>query len=652
MPLRILFQTFLLFGVLTAPSFGRGVTLHVSQLGDGSDGSSWAKAYRSIQAALDAIPDDKGGHRILVRPDVYVEAMLSPTHPGAAGAYNELIGDFDGSLGSGARGYVVLDAGDPSKGFKSYDWWGNIRSNQEGWSPEHTDPTFSAIIWDRWKLKNLYATGGDGGLFWDLTNRVEPFTVVVEDCVGIGRAFGGGVASCLSRAEEPITFRRCHLWALDWWGDTAAAYVRVENETMPETPDVVFEDCTMAGPQCALKGGNFGFDTAMRIRLDRCRLVALNFSQPHGTPIDGVIQSVERGELLHVDLVDTTVMGYKVFGVRVNKETVDQMTYTTSGNVLAYVQFQQEVPKGFHRLDRWPTEVFQSILPPSPPHRGVNFESTEIVKKNLCEITPFVWEGRLMHMECIRPGSGGSREDYYLSIKDPETGEEISRFAEGYGLACAHVHEGKFYAFASRFENGDWNDVTLFKSPDLKDWESRRVIEQENEHLFNSSVCEGPEGFVMAYESNDRRWPAFTTKFAVSKDLENWTKLPEAGFGTDRYTACPCIRFVDGHYYVLYLERRAPSHRYETYITRSVDLRTWELSAANPVLVPNEIDDGVNASDPDLLEWGGKTYVYYSVGDQLTWMNMKRGVYPGTIDDFYRSWFEIPGIPDTGVFAK
>src|SRR5690606_36439267 len=132
----------------------------------------------------------------------------------------------------------------------------------------------------------------------------------------------------------------------------------------------------------------------------------------------------------------------------------------------------------------------------------------ELIKKDLCEITPIVWKGRLRHMECIRPGSGGERKDYYLRIVDAETGEELARFAEGDGLACAHVEEGVFYAFASRFENGDWNDVTLFKSSDLKNWESKKVIQQENEHLFNSSVCKGPDGYAMVYESNDPQWPA------------------------------------------------------------------------------------------------------------------------------------------------
>ena len=103
------------------------------------------------------------------------------------GLYNSLEGDFDGSLGSGTSGWVVIDSGDPVKGFKSYDWWGTIRSTSKGWSPAHTEATFSAIGWDRWSLRRLYATGGDAGLFWDCTDKVEPFTVLVEDCIGIGQ---------------------------------------------------------------------------------------------------------------------------------------------------------------------------------------------------------------------------------------------------------------------------------------------------------------------------------------------------------------------------------------------------------------------------------------------------------------------------------
>jgi alpha-L-fucosidase len=153
----------------------------------------------------------------------------------------------------------------------------------------------------------------------------------------------------------------------------------------------------------------------------------------------------------------------------------------------------------------------------------------------------------------------------------------------------------------------------------------------------------------MAYESNDPSYPPFTIKFAHSPDLENWRKMPDAIFGTDRYAACPAIRFVDGYYYVLYLEHRRPRWVFETYITRSKDLRHWALSASNPVLRATGLEEGINASDPDLIEFQGKTYLYYSVGDQRTWMNIKRAVYPGTMETFLKSWYMLPGIEDHGT---
>ncbi len=626
----------------------QGITLYVSKLGDNSDGRTWATAFTTVQAALDAIPDARGGHRVVIRPDTYMEANLSVPYPGAPGAYNLLIGDVNGSLGSGTTGQVILDAGDPEKGFKSYDWWSTIRATQQGWSQEHQDATFSAICWDRWILRNLYATGGDAGFFWDCTNRVEPFTVIVEDCISIGRAFGGGVASCLSRTEEPIVFRRCTLWALDWWGDTGAAYVRVENEAMPDQPDVYFEDCVLASPQCALKGGNFGFHTYTRAKASRCRLVVLNFSQPVGTPSDGIIVSVQNGKYFHVDLEDSTLMGYKVFGVKVDTDSVSDLHYTTTGDVKAYVQYTQAIPEGIHRLSHWPADLFSAISPPLPDRDIPVLNRQDVVARDLCEVSHVHWQGRLCRMECIRPGEGGTHSDYYLLLRDAETGEELARFAEGYGLASAFVDGDTFYAFASRWEDGNWNDVTRFSSKDLNQWETAVAITQENEHLFNSSVCKGADGYVMAYESNDSAYPAFTIKFATSTDLNSWAKLPEATFGTNRYTACPFITYAHGYYYVLYLEHRSPRWLFETYITRTGDLKNWELSASNPVLSPDILGEGINVSDPDLIEHEGKTRLYYAAGDQLKWMNIKWAEFDGDLAGFLETWYRAPGIPDSG----
>ena len=634
--------------IFAAAAQSSGRILYVSKLGDNSDGSSWVRAFTTIQAALSAVPDDKGGHRIAIRPDIYFEAMLFPAQKGAAGRYNELLGDTDGTLGSGTTGPVVIDAGDPGlKGFKSYDWWGPFRSYAKGWSPEHKEETFSAIGWDRWRLANLYVTGGDAGIFFDLTDQVKPFSVLVEDCVGIGRAFGGGVASCLSRPDEPITFRRCHLWALDFWGDTAGAYCRVENKVMPSRPDVVFEECVLVGPQCSLKGSNFGFHTFTRVKAVRSRLVTLNFSQPAGTPTDGIIQSVQEGKLLHVDLEDTTMMGYKVFGVIVKKDTAGEIGYSIKGDVKAYVQFQQSVPQGIERLSGWPLDVFQSIMPPLP-RRKTPYISREIIRTDLCELAPVTWKGIPAFLECIRPASGGAAADYRLEIRDAASDRILTRFAEGYGLASMLVHEGEALVFASRWESGGWRDVTLFRSRDLQTWASSPVIRGENEGIFNSSVCRGPDGFVLAYESDDSRYPAFTIKFARSKDLRLWTRMPEATFGTNRYTACPYLRHANGFYYVLYLEQRTPRWFFETYITRSRDLVHWELSSANPVLTPEGLDEGINASDPELAEENGRTFLYFAVGDQRTWMNIKRAIYPGRLAAFLESWFQTPGIPDWG----
>jgi len=88
-PLAIAFFTVALCALPTLPS----QKLYVSKLGDGSDGSSWAKAFHTIQTALNAVPDSKGGHRIIIRPDAYMEANYFPAQRGAAGG--------DGFVGDG-----------------------------------------------------------------------------------------------------------------------------------------------------------------------------------------------------------------------------------------------------------------------------------------------------------------------------------------------------------------------------------------------------------------------------------------------------------------------------------------------------------------------------------------------------------------------
>ncbi len=343
----------------------KGMTFYVSMKGDNTDGSNWMKAYHSIQAALTAIPDDMGGHIIIVRPDTYVEANLSTAYKGAKGAYNLIIGDNDGRMGSGAKGRIIIDAGDPQKGFKSYDWWGSIRATSKGWRPEFTEQTFSSICWDRWILRNLYTSGSDGGFFWDLTNKSgEGFTVIVEDCVGIGRAFGGGVCYPVVRPDEPSIFRRCYFLALDWVGDTGAVLVGGWEDTMPDYPHLIMEDCTLVHPDNAL-AMSYASNCA-RVRAVNCRFIVLNFTQPEmGGKSTGIICTQGHGKKgkLHVDLEDCILAGYSVFTSGADGKGV---SYTTKGKVEAYIQFAQPIPEGFERINLWPVELFDKMAIPKP----------------------------------------------------------------------------------------------------------------------------------------------------------------------------------------------------------------------------------------------------------------------------------------------
>ncbi|MCC6695266.1 MAG: hypothetical protein IT365_06525 [Candidatus Hydrogenedentes bacterium] len=356
----------------------KGTTLYVSKLGDNTDGTSWPTAFTTVQAALDAIPDAEGGHVVVLRPDTYVEANLWPKHKGAQGAYNVLAADSDGSLGSGAQGYAIIDAGcpdivvrqdhsvaggnppfkiltegGPEKGLKSVDWWG----------PYRCDPNFSGVVWDRWVFRGLYSTGSEGGMGWDMTCEAgTPFTAVAEDCVGIGRFAGACVMGHTNRPDEPVVFRRSYFMCLDVWGDAGAAYVRAHNPSMPESYDAIFEDCVLVGTDNALQVGYPKFEGYSRVKFLRSKLIVLNFSQPHGTPATGIVYSDLLGKFLHVDLEDCFCMGYKVFGARDN----DMFSFSLKGTNRAYVQFQQETPEGFERLALFPAEEFRGIAPPQP----------------------------------------------------------------------------------------------------------------------------------------------------------------------------------------------------------------------------------------------------------------------------------------------
>ena len=159
--------------------------------------------------------------------------------------------------------------------------------------------------------------------------------------------------------------------------------------------------------------------------------------------------------------------------------------------------------------------------------------------------------------------------------------------AKGYSLACAVVHDDTLYVFASRFEDNNWNDVTMFKSTDLKNWEQkvayqagpgRTSVQQfgvRRARRIRDGLRDQRSGVsgVHGRSSRSRR---------TSRTGRSCRTRSSARIATRRARR---FAYANGYYYLLYLEHRTPRWFFETYIARSTDLKTWELSPLNPVLV-------------------------------------------------------------------
>ena len=387
-------------------------------------------------------------------------------------------------------------------------------------------------------------------------------------------------------------------------------------------------------------------DIYSRVQFRNCRMIVLNFSQPGGTPSSGIICCDIPGEHCDLDLEDCALMGYKVFGISAGNGTrKDPVRYTTKGRVRAYVQYQQEMPKGFERLNHWPVDLFDALAPPPahvPGHEPRLVKQPGSLGRDVMESSPVLHRGRLLHFHSRRVDTPKpDLNAMYLFLKDPATGRELSRFGARHSLGSAMVVDDRIHVFAAEHSDNDWfHDIFHFWSDDLVHWTREPAIARsDGEHLLNSSVCRDDTGYLMAYESD--KPVAFCFKFARSKDLATWEKVPGLTFrGTGKeYSACPVIRYIKPYYYVIYLHAAIPGHNgWVSFLARSKDLATWELSPKNPILEAGE-GEGRNNSDVDLIELDGKTHVYYCTGDQQTWGELKRAVYPGTMAEFFASYF-------------
>lgn len=268
---------------------------------------------------------------------------------------------------------------------------------------------------------------------------------------------------------------------------------------------------------------------------------------------------------------------------------------------------------------------------------------------NAMENTPVVFQGRPLLLLNRRDDTKNNTDGYvasmFLYAIDLQTGQLVARFGEGHSFVSGFVDKNRLHVFASEGSNFDWfQSIFHFWTDDLKQWHREPAIAREgDEHLFNCSVCRDRDGFLMAYESN---LPVqFCFRFARSKDLSTWTKIPNlvfAGKGNE-YSACPVLRYFDPYYYVIYLHAPVPDHNgFISYVARSKDLKTWEMSPDNPILEAGR-GEGINNSDVDLFEFEGNTYLIYATGDQSTWGSARMAMYPGPMHEMFEGWFNRRG---------
>ncbi len=184
----------------------------------------------------------------------------------------------------------------------------------------------------------------------------------------------------------------------------------------------------------------------------------------------------------------------------------------------------------------------------------------------------------------------------------------------------------------------------------------------EDVGIYNTSVCRGPDRYVMAIEiggTNPVVGRPFTCAFAQSQNLIDGELLPtdRCEYDRSRYTACPTIRC--GEFYDMIYPEGVSCHRWIPYIVRTVDFEHFEPGVKNPGMffsgedkkcpTPNHwIGNSLrpfahsmncNRSDADLCELEGKTVILYSWGNQLGREFLAQAEYDGKMEDFLASFF-------------
>jgi len=293
---------------------------------------------------------------------------------------------------------------------------------------------------------------------------------------------------------------------------------------------------------------------------------------------------------------------------------------------------------------------------PEPP----KIEKLGTIECDLVEASPIVFKDRLYRFEYVRDRyKHNELGKPYFRFVDQETGEKSPPFAIGYHLGTAFTHDDRMYVYGVEI----WGASTaqVFSSEDLVKWASQPALLTDNWGLYNTAVTEADDHFVMAFEVGEPKevvGSRFTIYFAESENLLDWKILPmDCVYTKEKYSACPDLHFVDGQFYMTYLEAY-PGPSYNPHILRSKDLITWESSPFNPMMKFSDEDKqianpnltseerkriteatNINNSDVELCEWKDETLISYSWGNQRGIEFLAEARYKGLLREFLLDFF-------------
>lgn len=242
------------------------------------------------------------------------------------------------------------------------------------------------------------------------------------------------------------------------------------------------------------------------------------------------------------------------------------------------------------------------------------------------EQTPVVWNDRLLIVMFQRP----LEVESFVQIIDFETKEIVTSVqTPGRTIGSAIVANGRLYLFAitgldlvAGGIGSTGNSIVMIESQDLKNWSEPMIVYTATPGTFiwNTSVAPSPNGYILAYDfstSTAESSPS-QARFIESSNLISWKDVPGTLLGANGYFAAVTIRYSNGYYYAAYTQSYHNKSGYylTNVVSRSVDLNAWELAPyalASPV---GDRFDQYSATDADLAEFNGKTYVIYSTGPQ------------------------------------